>query len=245
MPRKNTLIEIFYKIINFIKYSIKSEQRKTLYYNKSKLDEEEKNIKKYIFMTFVMVIFVDLLIFKMNYLLIYIFINTLLAPIIVFNLYKLEVKSKFDLSYRKVHMELPSILQQIYCLLSIDHSLEESIKESSANLSSEILKKELDDMYNRLSRGYDLNFVLDNFFNEMSSQYILRLRSTLISHYYYGGSDTKESFIDLIYDLLEYRVLLLREDGERIKVKLVIPIIMIFISTILSLALPILLNLSM
>jgi len=239
---------IYYKkieaLVILIKNSIKLEQRKLLYYSDLSLLEESKEIRKYIVMATIIIIIVDLLIIRMGYRKIYMLSNSLLSPVLLFSLYKLEVKNKFDDTYRKIHMELPVILQQMYCLLSIDYALEESINKSSSEIVSIILKKEFDDMYNKLSRGYDLCLTLDSFFANLNSQYILRFRSVLISHYYYGGNSSRENFIALIYDLLEYRVLLLREDGEKIKVKLIIPIIIIFVSTILSLALPIILNLN-
>lgn len=232
------------KLVLLIKNSIKIEQRDLLYYSDLTIDEETKDIKKYIVMTIIIILIIDLIIIKMGYRKIYILSNSFISPIILLNLYKLEVKNKFDETYRKIHMELAVILQQMYCLLSIDYSVDESINESSSETSIIVLKKEFDDVYKKLSGGYDLCLTLDSFFENQSSQYILRFRSVLISHYYYGGKSSKDSFISLIYDLLEYRVLLLREDGEKIKVKLIIPIVIIFVSTILSLALPIMLNLN-
>ncbi|MGB3366455.1 MAG: hypothetical protein WBA54_03125 [Acidaminobacteraceae bacterium] len=239
---------IYYKkieaLVMLIKNSISLEQRELLYCSDLSLLEESKEIKKYIVMATIIIVLIDFLIIKMGYRKIYMLSNSLISPIILFSLYKFEIKNKFDETYRKLHMELPIVLQQMYCLLSIDYALEESIKESSTDIVVEVLKKEFDDMYNKLSRGYDLCLALDTFFSDLNSQYILRFKSVLISHYYYGGSSSRENFIALIYDLLGYRVLLLREDGEKIKVKLIIPIIIIFVSTIVSLALPIILNLN-
>lgn len=231
-------------IIKAVRSSISIDIRELLYYDNETLENETLEIKKYIYMAIIIIVFIDLIILKLDLKKIYIVCNSIISPFVLLGIYKLEIKAKYDKSYRKIHMELAIILQQLYCLLSIDYALEESILESSANVSIVVLKKELDDMYNKLSRGYDLCLTLNSFFEKINSQYILRFRSVLISHYYYGGSSSKENFISLIYDLLEYRVLLLREDGEKIKIKLIIPIIIIFVSTIVSLALPIILNLN-
>lgn len=233
------------------------ESIKELFNNFFILDDElicqNKRIKEgkvfgldsYMVILFSAVVFIDLIVLMKGYNFIIIPINNVITPaLIIFTIKKDETNKQIE-RLKEIHIELPIILQQYYCMISINHTTEEALSIILPGIHDPYLKREFNILYDSLDSGFDLHEALSSCFCDGKSIYLSRLKGTMLSFYYYGNDETRESFLNLVNDLMQNRVNLLKEKGEKIKVKMVFPIILIFVASMISLGAPMIIGLNL
>lgn len=202
-------------------------------------------VDSYMMILFTVVVFIDFIVLMKDYNLIIILINNIITPAIVIFLIRKDETNKHIERLKEIHIELPIILQQYYCMISINHTTEEALTIIIPGIHDPYLKREFSILYDSLDSGFDLHEALSSCFCDGKSVYLSRLKGTMLSFYYYGNDETRESFLNLVNDLMQNRVNLLKEKGEKIKVKMVFPIILIFVASMISLGAPMIIGLNL
>ena len=129
-------------LIDLIKRYLGEDFKSLLFYDESKRLNESVKLKKYIFICIGLSLIIDFTIIAFSQKYLFIFINSLTVPLLIIGIYRMELKSDFDKAFNKIHMELPVVLQKIYCLISIDYSIEDSIYEALEDIRQEQLINE-------------------------------------------------------------------------------------------------------
>lgn len=201
-------------------------------------------VDSYMMMLFMMTVLNDLILITSGISLLVVIINNLVTPTLIVIIVIRDTEKKCKERIKEIHIELPIVLQQYYCMISINYTIKEALANVMHNIDDQYLKREFGKLHESLESGYDLAEALNLCFTEGRSLYLSRFKGTMLSFYYYGNDETKESFINLINDLMQNRVNLLKEKGEKIKVKMVFPIILIFVASMISLGAPMIMGLN-
>lgn len=162
----------------------------------------------------------------------------IIADSLIFYLGDRELKEKCLKMDQSVKDQLPDILDKLGIMISVNISPVEAFREIQKDLPEGVLKKEINRLLVDIENGCDYKAVFQSFSSALRIREVSKLSTLIISYYRTGSSNIIDKFDNLALESFMMRKRNAKIKGEQTSIKLVLPIMLFFISLILMIIVP-------
>lgn len=162
----------------------------------------------------------------------------IIADILVFLLGDKELQDKCKEMDLIIMDQLPDILDKLGIMVSVNISPIEAFKVIIKDLPKGKLKSEINKLLVDIENGMDYREAFQKFSSAMRIREVSKLSTLIISYYRTGSSNIIDKFDTLAIESFMMRKRNAKIKGEQTSIKLVLPIMLFFISLILMIVVP-------
>jgi pilus assembly protein TadC len=162
----------------------------------------------------------------------------IIADILVFLLGDKELQDKCKEMDQIIMDQLPDILDKLGIMVSVNISPIEAFKVIIKDLPKGKLKSEINKLLVDIENGMDYREAFQKFSSAMRIREVSKLSTLIISYYRTGSSNIIDKFDTLAIESFMMRKRNAKIKGEQTSIKLVLPIMLFFISLILMIVVP-------